>query len=130
MKLRAFWQTSLALFLLLVMAVSIACSSSSSSQFRPKVLVSQETLTEILKEVHLIEAAMNMRRNNGQEFDQQKNALYDMLFTHYAITPQLLEENLLFYNQRPEVMEKVYQNVIDSLMSMQKSLRLEDIPSR
>lgn len=87
--------------------------------------MSQATLTSVLTEVHLVEAAMNMRRNNGQEFENQKNALFDAIFTHYGITPELLEANLLYYNQHPAVMEKVYQDVIDSLLRIQQELRLE-----
>lgn len=113
----AAWALSTAMF---------GCESSKQKQERPKVLMSQTTLAQVLTDVHLVEAAMNMRRNNGQEFENQKNAIFDSVFAHYAITPQILEDNLLFYNQQPTIMEKVYQDVIDSLMSMQKKLRLDD----
>lgn len=95
-------------------------------QPKPKVLISQNTLAQVLTDVHLVEAAMNMRRNNGQEFENQKNAIFDSVFVHYSITPQILEDNLLYYNQQPQIMEKVYQDVIDSLTSLQKNLRLDD----
>lgn len=130
MSLRIFGRTPLFILLVVLIGISAACVRSEMRNNRPKVLISQATLTKVITEVHLIEAAMNMRRNNGQEFEQQKNALYDSLFVNHSLTPQLLEDNLVFYNKRPEIMEKVYQNVIDSLMNMQKNLRVEDIPTR
>jgi len=125
-----FGRTLQHLLLLALFGITIGCGSPDLRQESPKVLLSESTLTKILTDVHLIEAAMNMRRNNGQEFELQKNALYDSLFVNYSLTPQLLEDNLIFYNKRPEIMEKVYQNVIDSLMTMQKNLRIEDIQTR
>ncbi|MBK9291406.1 MAG: DUF4296 domain-containing protein [Bacteroidetes bacterium] len=113
------------LFVALVLIGASGCSKGKTDHIRPKVLMSQATLTSVLTEVHLVEAAMNMRRNNGQEFENQKNALFDAIFTHYGITPELLEANLLYYNQHPAVMEKVYQDVIDSLLRIQQELRLE-----
>lgn len=117
-------------FLLFFALIAFSCKNTESEKLRPAVLVSQSTLTRILTEVHLVEAAMSMRRNNGQEFEKQKNLLFDDIFTHYGLTPELLESNLLYYNQDPAVMEKVYQDVIDSLTSMQKKLKMEDSSDR
>lgn len=116
---------NISLLLAFLMLVA-SCSSTKPTQPKPKALISQATLTQVLVGVHIIEAAMNMRRNNGQEFEKQKNALFDSLFVHYAITPQILEENMLYFNQQPKLMEKVYEDVIDSLMKLQKNLRIEE----
>ncbi|HMM10482.1 MAG TPA: DUF4296 domain-containing protein [Bacteroidales bacterium] len=118
--------------LLIVLAVvfPLACQPTSPNPNRPKVLISQSTLTKILVQVHLVEAAMNMRRNNGQEFEIQKNILFDSVFTKFSLTPELLEENMLYFNQQPKLMEKIYQDVIDSLEVMQSGLRVEDFSSR
>lgn len=118
--------TRIGLFVAFAAILITACGTPKARQAKPKVLISQNTLTQVLTDVHLVEAAMNMRRNNGQEFENQKNAIFDSVFVHYSITPQILEENLLYYNQQPQIMEKVYQDVIDSLMSLQKNLRLDD----
>lgn len=118
--------TKTALSLAVLGLVIISCGKNETGEKRPKVLVGQQTLVKILADVHLIEAAMNMRRNNGQAFENQKNALFDSVFVQYRLTPQLLEENLLYYNQQPQIMEKIYQDVIDSLIVMQKNLKLDE----
>ncbi|MCE1202447.1 MAG: DUF4296 domain-containing protein [Bacteroidia bacterium] len=118
--------TRIGLLVVFAAILITACGTPKARQAKPKVLISQNTLTQVLTDVHLVEAAMNMRRNNGQEFESQKNAIFDSVFVHYSITPQILEDNLLYYNQQPQIMEKVYQDVIDSLMSLQKNLRLDD----
>jgi hypothetical protein len=118
--------TRIGLFFAFAAIIITACGMPKARQPKPKVLISQNTLAQVLTDVHLVEAAMNMRRNNGQEFENQKNAIFDSVFVHYSITPQILEDNLLYYNQQPQIMEKVYQDVIDSLTSLQKNLRLDD----
>lgn len=118
--------TRIGLLVAFAAIIIAACGTPKARQQKPKVLISQNTLTQVLTDVHLVEAAMNMRRNNGQEFENQKNAIFDSVFVHYSITPQILEDNLLYYNQQPQIMEKVYQDVIDSLTSLQKNLRLDD----
>lgn len=118
--------TRIGLLVAFAAIIITSCGTPKARQQKPKVLISQNTLTQVLTDVHLVEAAMNMRRNNGQEFENQKNAIFDSVFAHYSITPQILEDNLLYYNQQPQIMEKVYQDIIDSLTSLQKNLRLDD----
>lgn len=115
-----------ALLIVIPGIILVSCGKNEARDKRPKVLVGQQTLVKVLADVHLIEAAMNMRRNNGQAFENLKNALFDSVFVQYRLTPQLLEENLLYYNQQPQIMEKIYQDVIDSLVVMQKNLKLDE----
>ena len=40
---------------------------------------------------------------------------YDQLFTHYGITDSIFEQNIKYYAERPEVLERIMDSVVQRL---------------
>ncbi|MDO8899529.1 MAG: DUF4296 domain-containing protein [Bacteroidales bacterium] len=102
-----------------------SCNMASSSAPKPAIILSEEQMTVILMDVHLVEGTINFKRNIGQGHDEQKSELYHQLMENHGITPEILESNLMYYNQKPAVMEKIYEDVISRLTDMQTEIKVE-----
>jgi len=76
-------------------------------------------------DVHLVEGTINFKRNIGQGHDEQKSELYHQLMVEHGITPEILETNLIYYNQQPAVLEKIYEDIISRLTDMQAEIMVE-----
>jgi hypothetical protein len=102
-----------------------SCNMRSSSPPKPAIILSKEQITVILMDVHLVEGTINFKRNIGQGHDEQKSELYHQLMVEHGITPEILETNLIYYNQQPAVLEKIYEDIISRLTDMQAEIMVE-----
>jgi hypothetical protein len=113
------------LMLTFFVLIFFSCGSKSSSATKPVIILSEEQMTAILMDVHLVEGTINFKRNIGQGVDEQKSELYNQLMEDHGVTPEILESNLMYYNQKPEVLEKIYEEIITRLSIMQTELKIE-----
>ncbi len=87
----------------------------------PKENIRQDILSEnefvvILKDIHLAEANFELQKNKGM--DKAKNKLsnsYTSIYKKYNISEEKFKENLNFYAQNPEMLEKIYTDVLEQL---------------
>lgn len=110
---------SWAIVLVLLIVTISACKPKEKSLPQPHLLLTEQQLTQILVDVHLAEGVLNYKRNLGLSFDENKNVLYNEVFAQHGITSKILESNLLYYNDQPEIMEKIYEEVINHLSKEQ-----------
>lgn len=89
----------------------LAACSSLTPESAP---VEDETLIEVLTELHLIEARAS---RDDTEVDP---SLRDSVFSHYGVTEQQVEEALEHYADRPAAYESIYDAVMDSLEAGQQ----------
>ena len=83
-------------------------------------LISSEKMIHILADVHMIEAALLLERNESIESKEKPDLYYRGIFNKYHISQSRYDENLRFYRQNPAIMVKMYDRVIDELETRQK----------
>ncbi len=85
------------------------------------MFLTENQMIRLFVDAQLVEGALAFKRNNGSNITEQKHDYYDSLFTKHGITEKVFEENIAYYNQFPELMEKIYDEVLADL-SKTKSL--------
>ncbi len=74
-----------------------------------------------MSDVHIIEAALLIERNEGIVSKEKTSSLYDGIFKKYHLNRAKYEYNLMYYSQNPESYSKLYGKVIGQLETQQKS---------
>ena len=83
-------------------------------------LISSGKMILILADVHMVEAALLLERNEGKESKEKPALYYQGIFTKYHISRIRYDENLKFYRRNPAIMLKMYDKVIDLLETREK----------
>lgn len=85
----------------------------------PEELLSQEKMTHVLIDVHLVEA---QRTNLNILFDTlSASDYYKKVYEKHGIDGESFKKNIDFYSRNPTLMLEVYKAVIDSLESWEKA---------
>ncbi|MFZ4521175.1 MAG: DUF4296 domain-containing protein [Bacteroidales bacterium] len=79
-----------------------------------------EKMVLILADVHTVEGAMLLHRNEGLEAKNNPEYYYQGIFRKYHITRERYDQSLKFYRQNPENYAKMYEKVILMIENRQK----------
>ncbi len=74
-------------------------------------------MTEVLKDIHLAEAEASIQSKPDSLLKQKIN--FQKIFEKDSVTKQQYEESLTFYMDHPELLDKIYEQVINDLSRMQ-----------
>ena len=100
--------------LCLALAVGVAFVLVACGRDGPPV--ERETFSRVLVELHLTRA-------RSVVLDSIPPQLRDSVFARYGVEEQGFEETLSYYARRPEVLESIYDGVIDTLSALQGRLQ-------
>ena len=99
----------------------------------PERLFSEQEMIDIMTDVQIIEADINYRKTQDREADnafkdyrQLTQSYYDQLFEHYGITDSIFSQNVRYYTEQPELLEKIMDSVFRRLTRMQSELPKEE----
>ena len=105
--------------LILFCTLFFACSSKQSEVIPPEVLP-REKMVQVLLDVHLLEASMNMGASPGvvisSPAEVQMSA--DVLKKH-NISKAQYDQSMSYYSLRPTELSEIYQLVLNELSKMQ-----------
>ena len=86
----------------------------------------------IMTDVQIIEAEINYQKQQDRERDpydtttvvpkdylKMSREYYAQLFEHYGITDSILEQNMRYYTERPEVLERIMDSAMQRLIKEQ-----------
>ena len=109
-------------FLLINVIVGFACSSTVEQ----KEVIPSETMVELLTEIHIMEARVDKLRLPKDSSYMVYNTLEKEIFDKYHVTKNLYKESFQYYLAKPELLDKIYSIVVDSLNVIQKRGYQED----
>ena len=94
----------------------------------PERLLNEKEMIDIMTDLQIIEADINYQKileREQQEKDSVKivpkdyisitREYYAQLFEHYGITDSIFSQNLKYYTERPAVLEKIMDSVVQRL---------------
>ena len=93
-------------------------SCSKKSITIPDNVLSKKEIVPVLVDIHLAQAAAN----RNQFSDTVHNSLSDytpFIFQSHRITKQKYDSSISFYTKYPELMDEIYQDVINELSKKQ-----------
>ena len=119
----------IALFFLLV----TACGRKEKG-FMPERLLTEQEMITLMTDVQIIEADINYQKTKERERDPNDTTkvvpkdyvaisrdYYDQLFEHYGITDSIFAQNMRYYTERPVVLEKIMDSVVQRLTREQST---------
>ncbi len=84
-------------------------------------LISQDKMVLLLTDVHVVEAALLLERNEGVEA-MGVQSYYPAIFKKHHVTAGRYDQSLLYYRQNPEMNARIYDKVIRMLEDRQKQV--------
>ena len=124
--------TCIILFLVLV----TACGHRDKN-FIPERLLTEQEMIDVMTDVQIIEADINTQKSKELEqsdsiaiepkdYAKLSRDYYDQLFEHYGLTDSIFEQNIRYYTERPIVLEKIMDSVMQRLVKAQSEPRRGD----
>jgi len=83
-------------------------------------IIPRSEMINILADVHLLEAALQMKRNKNEAPTGFEKFYFNKLFSKYKVSDGKFKLNLTFYEGNPENFRKMYEDVIKELDSRGK----------
>ena len=124
--------------IILCFVLATACGGRDKS-FKPDRLLNEQEMIAIMADVQVIEAEINYEKQKERERDpddttfvapkdylKMSREYYGQLFEHYDITDSIFSQNMQYYTERPEVLERIMDSVTRRLMKAANEPRRGD----
>ena len=107
--------------------LATACGRKEKG-FIPERLLTEREMIDVLTDVQIIEADINYQKTQERDeneedsvktapkdFFKMSREYYDQLFAHYGITDSIFTQNIRYYAERPELLERIMDSVTNRL---------------
>ena len=107
--------------ILVVVLFFVSCSVKKQEQVEvPSDLLQEDSMVALLVDINIMEASMNlMMVENRTDSTRQDTAVWEDILQKHRLTAQQYEKNIAFYAQHPELLDKVYGEVLNELSKKQ-----------
>ena len=105
-----------------------SCYSSPNQEVgsTPDNIIERDQLVLIITDVEIAESSLRQKQNVGHEIKNIKETYYHSIFSKHAVTKEQYDSSMAYYKRDPEVMDKIYEDVITKLSMMQSEIQLEE----
>ena len=113
------------IIILLLSILLLACTTPKIEI--PTEILSETEFTNMLKEIHLEEAAFELNKSKGLE--NAKNILansYQSIYKKHNIDDSTFSKSLEYYAKHPEILEKIYSTVLEQLTGERSTLNQQE----
>ena len=118
------------LTLIALLFVLVVSCGHKDKGFMPERLLTQEEMINIMTDVQIIEADINYQKTKEREAEEAPKdykgltqSYYDQLFEHYGITDTIFSQNLRYYTERPDQLERIMDSVTQRFVRVQAELK-------
>lgn len=88
----------------------------------PADVLKQQEMIAVLVDVQIAEAALTQRAVTGTSLQSYTASYYKDVFEKHKITPQKYIRSMGWYTRHPELMNKIYEEVINRLSAKQSEV--------
>ena len=114
-------------YILFVLLLLTACGHKDKG-FMPERLLTEEEMIDVMTDVQIIEAQINYQKTLDTEegtkttdYKAMTQSYYDQFFEHYGITDSIFSQNMRYYTERPEVLQRIMDSVVQRLTREQST---------
>lgn len=104
-------------FFFLMLGTLATCCSRPAAPPRPAGIISLDTMTLFLTDIHIIEGASTGQKIMGDTLTTDE--YHAKVFAKYGATKEQFQESFDYYSGQPELMTKIYEGVIENLNKTQ-----------
>ena len=108
-------------YILFVLLLLTACGHKDKG-FMPERLLTEEEMIDVMTDVQIIEAQINYQKTLETEegaktvdYKAMTQSYYDQFFEHYGITDSIFSQNIRYYTEQPEVLQRIMDSVVQRL---------------
>jgi len=105
-------------------------SSCTERAPRPRPLLSERKMVELLTEIQLLEATLQQIQPRNHHFDSMRyytTAVYNELFAKFGLTQESFEANLYYRTYRSRDLERIFTRVHENLQNKSEQLRASEL---
>lgn len=110
--------------LALCLTIVAACVPQKREAPPPDVL-DEDQFARIMVDVQLIEAMRVHKLGPRRETSIDMAELYDEIFRKHGVTRSTFEKTFGYYTEHPDLMKDIYEQVIDSLVTLEVVVKRE-----
>ena len=92
---------------------------------KPERLLSEDSMVIVLTEIQLADGALTLMNYNHITKTDEKKRYYAYIYKKFNLTPELLKQNIEYYNTDPAKMIAIYDKVLEKLSFLQGELTIE-----
>jgi hypothetical protein len=113
-KINTFMKKIIFVFLILSL---FSCKKTQKNEMPEKSndILSIEQMSSVLVDVHLIEATLITKQNNGQDVKYYTKYYYSYLTKKHNITYDQFKYNINYYSSHIKEFEKIYEQVVNTI---------------
>lgn len=102
------------LFFLLLILLLISCRQNERVVPVSPLVLGKEKMIAVLVDIHIAESAVKLKADSGHV----EKSFHKILSKH-SVTKEQYEESLKFYVDNPEILNEIYENVLNEISRMQ-----------
>ncbi|MBU3927749.1 MAG: DUF4296 domain-containing protein [Bacteroidetes bacterium] len=110
--------------LLLILGLTSCYNNNKEQSPLPNKLLSEQQMIEFLTEIQLAEGKTVLQREVNKDVGYSGSKTTLEIYNTYGITPAQLVENMNYYQDRTEVMIKIYDGVLANLSQLQEEVKV------
>lgn len=113
-------------FLLILIVITSCYNENKADPIVPAPFIAEDTLINILTDIQLAEAVITFSKQRKIANKQSLNdSVYNVILEHYNLTAEQLNANLNYYNHDPKNMQRIYDEVLSNLSTMQSEIQVK-----
>jgi hypothetical protein len=108
-------------YIFLIIVLLSACQKNGGQLETPTNVLNEEQMVSFLIDLHMTEAnisSMNFNRDSSMKIF---NTIDESLYSKHQTSDTIVQKSLKYYAQNPEVYDRIYEAVIDSLTVIQST---------
>ena len=104
------------LFFSIVFLVHLNSCKQKNIQKKPSNLLNQEVMVEVLCDIHLTDALLQLKSNQPKEFIHLNSSkMYESILKENKISSAQFDSSLKYYTSQPQQMKSIYEQVVQKI---------------
>lgn len=104
---------------LMAVVMWVAGCRNPAKEAPPPGVMSKEAFTDLLFDLHLADGWFALRRAQGDDPKVLAYRLYDSVFALHQVSRKQFEHSMEWYAARPQVLDKIYDELIHRVNTLQ-----------
>lgn len=107
----------------IILYIIVAVSIFSCNKPTKKEVLPPEKMQAILQDIHLYDAILNEKKYMDKNLKDSTQSYYNSIWKKYNISYSEFNKSLNFYSARPEILTKMYDNILKNYSEQRDSIK-------
>jgi len=114
---------------LIVLTAMLIIACNQPEEPIPENILPKKIMIGLMVDINILESAVGLKKLKDQDKDEMISKYYDSIFKTHRTNKIAFEESMEYYYKHPELLEKIYEDVIDELSKKQAEVQNQDKPA-